>query len=233
MQEIFHIKSAMVLNKKKYYLKISDTIKKKARVLILIGLVSYFVILFYSIYWIYHPQNQYIQAITLFCSVFSILMIELPRFAELFYPSRKQVRDMTFDEKINFIVMSDLRNDWYRRDDGFTHEYILKEDSLLSISSRYTNEDIHRENFKEHWTNKFPDKNAISYYYNITYGGKVLDRIILVSVDGGKANLPLLNLKSMQVESIDYTIALMFDMNGTLDKYMGLSGLYYPEKVIE
>ena len=47
------------------------------------------------------------------------------------------------------------------------------------------------EDFKEVWANKFPDPRASSHYVDIFYNGAMVFRDLYVSVDGGRAKLPL------------------------------------------
>jgi len=45
--------------------------------------------------------------------------------------------------------------------------------------------------FKEEWTEKFPDRHASSSYADVFYNGALVYRTQYVTVDGGRTNLPL------------------------------------------
>jgi hypothetical protein len=45
--------------------------------------------------------------------------------------------------------------------------------------------------FKEEWANKFPDSHASSSYVDVFYNNALVFRDVYVTVDGGRANLPL------------------------------------------
>jgi hypothetical protein len=45
--------------------------------------------------------------------------------------------------------------------------------------------------FNETWTKKFPDPNASSYYKEVYYNGTLIERMVFVSCDGGRYQIPL------------------------------------------
>jgi hypothetical protein len=47
------------------------------------------------------------------------------------------------------------------------------------------------DEFKEAWTEKFPDRHASSSYADVFYNGALVYRTQYVTVDGGRTNLPL------------------------------------------
>jgi hypothetical protein len=47
------------------------------------------------------------------------------------------------------------------------------------------------DEFKEEWANKFPDSHASSSYVDVFYNNAFVFRDVYVSVDGGRAKLPL------------------------------------------
>lgn len=48
----------------------------------------------------------------------------------------------------------------------------------------------------------------------------MIDRFILVSVDGGKAELPTPATGTPEIDPLDYKVAQIFDQHGTLDEYL-------------
>jgi hypothetical protein len=51
------------------------------------------------------------------------------------------------------------------------------------------------DSFKEEWANKFPDSSASSHYLGIFYNDALIFRDVYVTVDGGRAKLPLRDRK--------------------------------------
>jgi len=66
---------------------------------------------------------------------------------------------------------------------------------------------------------------ASSYWYDLSYDGALIERFILVLLDGGKAEIPLPDPKTLEVGPLVYKVAQIFDENNTLDEYMKKSGL--------
>ena len=69
------------------------------------------------------------------------------------------------------------------------------------------------------------DTPATSYWYDLSYDGGLIDRFILVSVDAGKADLPMPDPGSSEVSPLNYKVAQIFDEHNALDDYMARAGL--------
>jgi hypothetical protein len=69
-------------------------------------------------------------------------------------------------------------------------------------------EDSESRKFEEEWTKRFPDKKAFRSEYVVYFGSSPIYRTMLVSVDGGRATLPLESLTTKKVDSRDYAVAL-------------------------
>lgn len=67
----------------------------------------------------------------------------------------------------------------------------LKKDLLISVARGIT----HNDDFVEEWANSFPDSHATSSFIDFFYSNQLIYRDIYVSVDGGRANLPLPSMK--------------------------------------
>jgi hypothetical protein len=104
---------------------------------------------------------------------------------------------------------------------------IFRKNPYLRIETRHIDEYIHNDDFREKWANDFPDPHATSYYYHLYFGSTRLKELILVSVDGGRALLPLpKSAADLKVEPLRYRIASIFDRFDTCDDYMKMAGLY-------
>ena len=119
---------------------------------------------------------------------------------------------------INTIMESDPIKDWTRLQNSSKSVIYSDLNVNLRIESSLEDSDIQCQDFKESWATKFPDKKAVGYYYNVWYANTLMFRVILVTVDGGRASLPLPDsFKGMQAKPFDKKIAEI--ENGINDDY--------------
>ncbi len=197
-------------------------IKDNAHVLRIIGGLFFVLALISGIIWI---LGKDIEPIAFTFGMLSSLFLASPSIAEYIVPNRKAIRHMNFDEILNFILTTNPKDDWKIITNNWAEEAFLKEDPRLRFRCRYDDEGTHNKNFKEPWANKHPDSKATSYWYNLSYDGSLIERYILVSVDGGRATLPLPNISTSKVKPLPYKIAEIFDQIDSLKDYMQRSGL--------
>ena len=216
----------MNLHKNKMLVKFANAIKENTKVLSVIGLVFFISALLFGILWVIKSDNQKLEPITFILGLCSTIFFGLQQLAEFILPTRKSIRHMTYDELIQFISSTDSVNDWQSIDRNFIQERFLKEDPRLRIATKNIDDGIHNEDFREAWANSHADPSAVSYHYNIIYDGNFIHRIVMVSVDGHRATLPLPNIQTMQVDPFNYKVAQIFDSMYTLDDYMRRSGTH-------
>ena len=137
----------------------------------------------------------------------------------------KAIRDMDIDEMKAVIVRSSYKEDWRRIGTNISLNYSFKNDPNLRIVHSYGDDGVQNPNFQEAWANKFPDPKAIGHYYDVYYGNALLERVILVYVDGGRADLPLPNRSTLVTGAFTYAIARINDSMDTLEKYMQWAGI--------
>ena len=70
---------------------------------------------------------------------------------------------------------------------------------------------------------------ATGYWYDLYYDGNLIDRFILVAVDGARASLPSPDWQSGKVHMMDYKVAKINDTLKTVDQYLARSGLEVDE----
>jgi hypothetical protein len=124
----------------------------------------------------------------------------------------------------------DPREEWEKVSTEISSIAVNKRDVNLRLVVNYLDEGKQCDDFHEEWANRHPDRHATGYWCEIYYGATHVARTILVSVDGGRAMLPLprqrgLDEKITEVLPSDYRIAQIFDSLGSLDEYMARSGL--------
>lgn len=128
---------------------------------------------------------------------------------------------MTYDELIE-LVYNSTKNEWV-----FTDErgiYTFKKD--LNIRIHRKDIDHNSDRFSgEDWAKKHPDPTAYRVTYEIYYAASFVEEVLMVSVDGHRATLPLPDRNTLVVSRKDYQFARIVDQLNTLDEYMNLSGL--------
>lgn len=186
------------------------------------GLLFFTFALFMGVVWI---SGKDVEPIVFVLGSISTLLFTSPALARYVVPDRKPVRKMSYDEILNFITASNAELDWKWIQTNWAEEAFLKEDPRLRIRVRFDDAGVHIKEFNEPWVESHPDTTATSYWYDLSYEGALIDRFILVSVDGGKAELPMPDPGSLEVSPLNYTVAQIFDEHNTLDEYMSSAGL--------
>jgi hypothetical protein len=188
------------------------------------GLGSLFFILAFLMGLLWIAGNE-VEPIAYVFGLISSFFFACPSIAELIAPCRKPIRYMNYGELLSFVETTDAYSDWSCVRTNWAEEAFSKEDPRLRIRTRSDNEGLHIKGFDEPWAKKFPDPVAHSYWYELTYDGALIDRFIMVSVDGARAKLPLPNRNTLEVPLIAYRVAQIFDQINTLDKYMERAAL--------
>jgi hypothetical protein len=138
-------------------------------------------------------------------------------------PNYKKEEHMNYQSIVRMFL--DTPASQWKRVSG-SHEYAFcMEDVNLRIVSTLNEEDIQADDFAEPWANGFTDPRARGYFYNFYYGETLLHRFILVSVDGGRASLPIPQIGTMEVSQADWKAAEIFDQLNTLARYAREAGL--------
>lgn len=132
---------------------------------------------------------------------------------------------MNYDEAIE-IVRSSSREDWIH--ESVTNSFTYKEDLNLRIEQLPDEEKGML--FKEEWAIKHADSNAHKVFYHLKYNSSIIKRIVLVSVDGHKAELPLpISIVDLRIQNLtDYDVARIINGQELLDDYMQRSGFVRP-----
>jgi hypothetical protein len=124
---------------------------------------------------------------------------------------------MTYDDYMKLLTTS-TQEDWGRIEDA--NVFFYKKDLMVWIREDAQISDA----FVESWTAQFPDQNAYRVFCNLHYGATIIGRVMLVSVDGGRATLPIpVAPDSKTVRALDYKVAEIID-DGLLDEYMSRAG---------
>lgn len=115
-------------------------------------------------------------------------------------------------------VENSTKEDWYINEND---ERILRSDPNIKIISNDFDE---RSPFHEEWAIKHPDSHAYLYQYFLYYNSSLIKKYNLVSVDGGRATLPIPRAGTNVVSRKDYRFALIINESRMLE-YIHRSGL--------
>lgn len=166
-----------------------------------------------------------VEAIAVLLSMISSLFFASPSIATFFFPDRKPIKEMSYQEILEFIPTTDPKNDWQGISRDFSSEMFLKEDPRLRFRARFTEDGIQNEDFKEPWANCHPNEHATGYWYDLCRDGDLIDRLILVSVDGGRALIPPPSPDTGKISEYHYIVAKIHDSSNLLDEYLRRSHL--------
>lgn len=109
-------------------------------------------------------------------------------------PTKKKGSFSLTEDSILNEIFDSTKEDWNKETyrDFFTYKHNI----LLTIEEK---EESERE-FFELWANRHPDKKAYFHEYEIKYDKTRVTSIYLVSVDGGRAYIPLPNIETNKVK---------------------------------
>jgi len=133
-------------------------------------------------------------------------------------------KSLKFENRVDLVsdVISKVENstkeDWYINEHD---ERILRSDPNIKIISSDFDE---RSPFHEEWATTHPDPHAYLYQYFLYYNSSLIKKYNLVSVDGGRANLPIPRAGTNIIPRKDYRFALIINERETLE-YIHRSGL--------
>lgn len=210
------------IRKNKKIIRLADRIKQNEHPIREVALIFFILALFAGVVWL---TGKDVEPITFVLGSICTLLYASPKLARYVLPDRKPVRHMSYDEILGFITLSDAKHDWKWIETNWAEEAFLKEDPRLRIRVRYDDTGIHNRDYAETWMAAFADPRANSYWFNLSYDGALIDRFVLVSVDGGKAELPTPAAGTLEIDPLNYKVAQIFDQHDTLDEYISRAGL--------
>lgn len=134
------------------------------------------------------------------------------------------------DNILNHVLYSNPKMDWDTDSSSWKTTFFYKLNVNLRIEVNYDEEGIQQNNFIDSWANCFLHKEATGYWCNIYFGMSRIYRTVLVSVDGGRALLPIPTEQNelgefLIVKPFNYKVAEIFDTSESLHYYFMKSGL--------
>lgn len=130
------------------------------------------------------------------------------------------------------ILSSEPTRDWKRESKGGTISAIYKRDVNIRFQTDfYDEESVQCDDFVEPWANRHPSQKAKGYFWDLYYGPTLLKRFVLVSVDGGRAMLPLPRSRDdLRIDPLNNRVAQIYDPGESLLAYIIRSGLTPPHE---
>jgi hypothetical protein len=185
---------------------------------LMIGGASLFVLaLITGIFWLVGSD---VEPLAFVLGMLSSLCFAAPSVANYILPKRKPVSLMSHPELLSFIPTTDATSDWDGVATDEASERFLKEDPRLRYRAKFTDDGVQNPDIVEEWANRHPNPTAVGYWYELLYDGALIDRCVLVSVDGGRALLPLPNRRTQTISRYHYVVARIHDHFHTLDQYL-------------
>ena len=130
---------------------------------------------------------------------------------------------MTSNDVQNILMTTDSSN-WIFNDEKGSYTY--RDDLCLRIQRR---EYDFSQTFNEPWATNHSDSQAHRVEYDVFYNNSFVKNVSLVSVDGGRATIPMpVNVNSANIFLEDYRFAKIVSPE-RLDEYIKRSGLIIPE----
>lgn len=210
------------INNNDITIKTATWVKHHAHSLRELGFVFFTLALFTGLIWI---SGKDVEPVIFVMGSISTLLFTSPALARYVMPDRKPVRHMSYDEVLDFITASDAKLDWKWIETNWAEEAFLKEDPRLRIRVRLDDAGMHDKGLNESWVITKADQTVNSYLYDLSYDGALIDRFLLVSVDGGLAELPMPDPDTLEVDPLNYKVAQIFDEHNTLEDYMSKAGM--------
>jgi len=205
---------------------LAEMIKRNEHPIREVALVFFILALFTGLVWL---TGKDVEPIAFVLGSICTLLYVSPRLARYVQPDRKPVRYMSYDEILDFIALSDAKHDWKWIETNWSEEAFLKEDPRLRITVRYDDAGIHNKDYTETWMNAFAKPEASSHWSDLSYDGALIDRFVLIPVDEGKAELPMPEPGTLEIDPLNFKVAQIFDQHNTLDAYMARAGLTVKE----
>lgn len=96
---------------------------------------------------------------------------------------------MDFDTLMKIIGESSPQ-DWLRLEEHGT--YVYRPNVLIQLKAEGAGDpEFRAPHFNEAWATKHPDPEAFRSWYQVMFSGCLVDDVPMVSIDGGRATIPL------------------------------------------
>lgn len=171
---------------------------------------AYFQILFTVVF-----SSEYSLAKKMFKAIYNLTDVMV------FY-DRKQCNSFDYDIKINRKIMNIIcnsrQNDWISTDFEEGLLYQKDPDIYIKRPDSFGEEDGWRD-YREKWLEFYGHIAKIGTFY-IYYKNHIIDSVNILSVDEGRAYIPLINFASGEYKESDYRFVLLICEKQLVDEYI-------------
>jgi hypothetical protein len=128
------------------------------------------------------------------------------------------------------ILKSHPKTDWIRAQTNAKQVLSYRHNPALRFEMSHLDDGFQNRDFREPWANRHPDPSAAGYWCDLYFGEALIERFILVGVDGVRAHIPPPRREDGtpggdSISTLDYKVAQIHDSLNTLDEYIRRSGL--------
>ena len=133
-------------------------------------------------------------------------------------------------ENIERLILMSNASDWSKTQTSTKQTISYVHNPSVRFEMSYLEDGVQQENFVERWANKHPDTKAVGLWCDLFFGSTLIERFILVGVDGMRALVPPPRRPDrtpggIEIQLLDYKVAKIHDSLNTLDEYIVRSGL--------
>lgn len=128
------------------------------------------------------------------------------------------------------IVTSNASGDWKKSQTSLKQTISYVHNPNLRFEMSHLDDGVQQKDFVTEWANKHPDPKAVGLWCDLFFGPTLIERFILVGVDGMRALVPPPRKPDRfpggsEIQYLDYRVAKIHDSLNTLDEYIKRSGL--------
>jgi hypothetical protein len=137
-------------------------------------------------------------------------------------PSRQNIERLILD--------SNSSADWSKSQTSAMQAISYIHNPNLRFEMSHLEDGVQQENFVAAWANNHPDPQAVGLWCDLYFGSTLIERFILVGVDGVRALVPPPRRpdrapSGTEIQPLDYKVAQIHDALNTLDEYIARCGL--------
>ena len=148
-----------------------------------------------------------IEPVTFILSLIASFFFALPPIAKRTTEARP-IERMNFNEIMQLVANSD-RDEWRGIDSDDGEERFFLRDPKLRIIHLSGEKGTQNHDFKADWANQFISPEAKGIWFDISYDGSLLKRVLLVCIDGYRARVPCPLNESTSIEGLSYKVGLI------------------------
>lgn len=187
------------------------------------GVILFIATLVTGLVWL---SGREVEPLAFVLSLLSTVAFAASSFDRWVLTPETPLRDRSYREILEF-VQATQRDEWLELSpEMWISERFYEPDPHLRFRIEFEGVGVLTHDFDEPWVRNFPNQNASAYWCQLTYAGQLLEKTLLVSVDGGRALIPVPDLSTGSISPFDYQVAMIFDRYENVATYVRSAGLH-------